>query len=1526
MRRSKIFIFTFLFAFIGLLFCGLKVDATTSTSNLISVQGAQVRTSGTAGIRFVGNIDASYDKTNVTAYGISIAFGEANNIDDLVIGGTVNGKSVLSAQVSSLDGTKYYINLTDIPESMYGQKVTSRAYVVDNGDIIYSDTLVTRSLGQVTLAVKAAGDKSDLIDEIYSSLNTNYKKVHKDSNGNVFVTSSIYETDPVKLEKEFVSDWNSLFSTDWSKLTYSTFQASAVDGTTPITANEDSDGSGTNIYKFFITNEETANKWGWLLDYLFSVGTGKVHPKRQINALLNGGSYNDEGYTNGTYLWMFKHLTASIVNFFQGGNAAGRDFNNNDIEFNLLNMYISMLDYNNKIYSINPDLVYLGKDVKLDSLTPEAGYNFDGYISGGGEYHDSYPTTEENYVVITPSYSPIEYTISYYCEDSLIDTLTDGYNIETEEFALPFYAKSGYSFKGWYTTPTFEEGTEVTKITTGTTGDLTFYAKMEVSEYTDVNVTYDLNGGNWYYGSYDEMLSDFLADFNSATGKSVTDPTTLYAAGNAYGTFYAANGMLDKWGWLVQFFYDLGEEGYGKNAEAQAQYQTFLAGQGTTVDVQWAVRQNIQGFFTSTKAAKYSTAAAIDFSDSTIRNKCWNVLTVKSEKNAVLNAPQTLPTPKKVNDTFVGWKSSLDSSVSVNYPGYSTNPGDITYTAVYASEGGSAEGTVDVNVTLDANGGFFTTPETSITVQKVANYAADITYLAPSTTTSTLQYQNKIILNYDSTLNVYKVVAIDKASKTLTNAANGAAWTHAIANSATDITANVVVGQYIYLDAAALATSAQTALVFSTQNVVKMVDVYNAATTLPTPTKEGYVFAGWQSSVDGSVVYKYPGYSTNPGDITYTAIYKEETSDISTIVSFDFNGGVSKELYTTNGTLDSTLIVSNYNGNIFSESLYPSNVFVHPGTSTVTGANFIRIHVGLNDYTGLYTVLSIQAADGSATVKPAGTEFTIRIYKEYSGTYDDNFDASKINAGDVVFFDKAISGITASNVGTFQFYNGTLNSEVLVKNITATSTLPTPLQDGYKFDGWYDSNDKKYSSVQDFSGMDSVTVSAKWIFEDYIIGEFEDQSWVVVGNTIQLLYSYVNTTGRSVTWTSKNPSIATVTAEGTVKGVSEGVATIVVSDSEYSSINFEFYVTVVATAPTGVLKVLLESNNTSIFTRDDLPIGAGTPAYYYDAVGSVSKLLFEDYVVHKDFYLSSPSNKSTLTGANNGVDFITFHYAADMPYSANYSLRGGYNLASYNKTCNTNGTGASWHYSTGNDGVWYCQNTAYGAWHAGSSKTMSWTNSGVTTAQVGTNVLSTDVTLGSDNYFYIKGVKTTIKNATGYSYTKFNKLGLGVRLNGTTWQLSGHYYNSSYGYICSVGGNQNSIGIESSVREGSDLWLTWQYSAQLCAKLLIQFNLPIQRLVGHHFFTGKDCPQPLLENNIEIWKEFVKLVEQEMAFYNAYGTKSISMSSNSSYVNSKGRVTSLPKYSECVTYTVTYTDGSTTKTITMSSILPGTVA
>ena len=440
--------------------------------------------------------------------------------------------------------------------------------------------------------------------------------------------------------------------------------------------------------------------------------------------------------------------------------------------------------------------------------------------------------------------------------------------------------------------------------------------------------------------------------------------------------------------------------------------------------------------------------------------------------------------------------------------------------------------------------------------------------------------------------------------------------------------------------------------------------------------------------------------------------------------------------------------------------------------------------------------------------------------------------------------------------------------------------------------------------------------------DPYMDGEFEDTSYVVVEDTIQLSAKVVGTTSSGLVWTSKTPDIATVDDSGVVEGVKEGVAEIVVSSKDDDQLSFTFYVTVLAEEATGVLKFLLDSHNSEIYYRENLLIGlalGSDGAYIQDIVGSVSKLLFEDYVVYDDYYLANPSNKSTLNGDGiGGIDFITVHYAADMPYSASAMFNGGKNLASYNKSCNTNGTAASWHYSVGNDGIWASQNEAYGAWHAGTSKKMTWSDSGITTAQIGTDVYTTDVTLGSDGYFYIKGVKSSISTTLT---AKLNGMGLGVKLVGDKWYLGGCFANGTY--ISSLGGNNNSIGMETSVREGSDLWLTWQYTAQLCAKLLIKYQLPLNRLVGHHFFTGKWCPQPMLENDLEIWYEFVELTRQQMELYNNYSDYTLSFASSSSYLKENGRVAKLPNNPECVTYTITYKTGSTTKTVTLSSILPG---
>ena len=98
MRRTKVLLFVLVLVMFGLFFSGAKFRAAEiQTSDEITVLGAQVRTNDPVGIRFVGTAAEEYDK-----YGIAIAFGKAN-VDEVVLGATVNGEVVLSAETSAKD-------------------------------------------------------------------------------------------------------------------------------------------------------------------------------------------------------------------------------------------------------------------------------------------------------------------------------------------------------------------------------------------------------------------------------------------------------------------------------------------------------------------------------------------------------------------------------------------------------------------------------------------------------------------------------------------------------------------------------------------------------------------------------------------------------------------------------------------------------------------------------------------------------------------------------------------------------------------------------------------------------------------------------------------------------------------------------------------------------------------------------------------------------------------------------------------------------------------------------------------------------------------------------------------------------------------------------------------------------------------------------------------------------------------------------------------------------------------------------
>ena len=470
---------------------------------------------------------------------------------------------------------------------------------------------------------------------------------------------------------------------------------------------------------------------------------------------------------------------------------------------------------------------------------------------------------------------------------------------------------------------------------------------------------------------------------------------------------------------------------------------------------------------------------------------------------------------------------------------------------------------------------------------------------------------------------------------------------------------------------------------------------------------------------------------------------------------------------------------------------------------------------------------------------------------------------------------------------------------------------------------------------------------------DYIDGSYETNSYVLIDENIKLngIVNYRDESTSEVVWESLTPEIATVDESGNVTGINAGEAKIVAKDPKNAELKLEFVVMVLEELPEGILELALRSNESNVFTRYNLNIGN---TYRMDILGSVSKL-FGNSNLKKDTTYYDKANQSQATyGKMSSIEFITVHYTGNMAKGANAAANASYFA--------TNGS-TSIHYTTGNDGVFYCMDESKGAWHAGDSGALNvvgefkWIPSGVKVAAG--DPMYPNFTISDDFYYEINGKKTTIEmpkpwdyssrgtnhtlNADGtissnaaYKSTAFsnrtpesfiNEQGLPFKIvgdeyyMGTTWWAYTQVYE---GRICSTGGNRNSIGIESCVNEGSDLWWTWQKTAQLVADIMVRQNLDITRVRGHHFFTAKDCPQPMLENDLEIWYEFLELVEAEYELLTKYSGYQVSITSNNpDIVNKNGRVVNQPEQSTCVTYTITFTKDGESKSITLASMVQG---
>ena len=251
--------------------------------------------------------------------------------------------------------------------------------------------------------------------------------------------------------------------------------------------------------------------------------------------------------------------------------------------------------------------------------------------------------------------------------------------------------------------------------------------------------------------------------------------------------------------------------------------------------------------------------------------------------------------------------------------------------------------------------------------------------------------------------------------------------------------------------------------------------------TLPTPTRDGYAFAGWflgEDSVSSTTTY------TTVGNTELVAHWTANAYS----VKLDANGGaVNPEVVTvTYDAAYGTLPEPARTGYTFAgwrdasgATVTADTIFSTADDVTLTAqwtANVYRVTFNANGGRVDYSTTFI--AYGSAFGKlPAPT----RDGYTFAGWLD--ADGNEVTDATIFSSTKDVVLTAQWNANTykvtFEMPDGTTKT-VDVTYGEAYGALPTPTRDGYIFQGWFDANDNKVTDATIFLTASDVTLTAKW--------------------------------------------------------------------------------------------------------------------------------------------------------------------------------------------------------------------------------------------------------------------------------------------------------------------------------------------------------------------------------------------------------------------------------------------------------------
>lgn len=408
----------------------------------------------------------------------------------------------------------------------------------------------------------------------------------------------------------------------------------------------------------------------------------------------------------------------------------------------------------------------------------------------------------------------------------------------------------------------------------------------------------------------------------------------------------------------------------------------------------------------------------------------------------------------------------------------------------------------------------------------------------------------------------------------------------------------------------------------------------------------------------------------------------------------------------------------------------------------------------------------------------------------------------------------------------------------------------------------------------------------------------------------------------TLTYSSSDTNILTVSETGLITAIAEGETYVMVA-VENTNINISIRITVktyLEDTEIDRLVALLAKNNFAVVETGNVSLyNDGVERVYVSTYGSVNKYLFDAFKVDETYYATSEANPNNHKSRRDvdTIEFVTVHDTATLTGTV-VSIAQGMSSGE-----------TSIHYTVGNDAIYGVVPEKYIAYHAGdgTAATFTWTKTNVATTLNVAPVFGI-VQNGSKYYLTLNGTATQIEvptvNGAAPSVSDLSHLGPTWKVENGYYYIGGPlWYSSSYRTIGSRGGNNNSIGIEMCSNLSGDIYDTWQRTAQLVADILIRNQLDPTRVKMHNTWTGKNCPQTIIAG--DYWNNFMEMVELQYEIQKNYSTAKITMKSNNpEIVDNTGRVINAPAITTTVSYDITVELGGETRTITLSSIIPGT--